>query len=368
MENERLRFQISNFKFRISNLSAIKARKNSVDWGEDQWALMERDTLRLALQAETEEAAWEIITRQARAVLRAYSTSFFMVTRFLPAHKRAKVEAIYAAVRYPDEIVDTFPIGEGEQLRRLDEWSAQYEAALGSASIRSSLESGTPCFLAGFAAVVREAKIPPGHYRSFIEAMRLDASPRLFATLDDLIESYVYGSAIVVGYFLTHVYGAVSPRAFTRALSSARSLGIALQLTNFLRDVGEDQCRGRVYLPLDHLRAEGIGEVNVRDARQRSALNRVLRRLAATAESYYAAALGGLSAFAPDSHTAIRACIDVYRQLNNRIGRSPQGVLQRESVPFSEKLKVLPASKYWRLPLAYLNSGPWLTGRRQGQE
>jgi phytoene synthase len=366
MENERLSSQISNLKSMIERI--ISEPFKSRNWSEDRWKLIEHETLRLALQAKTEEAAWEIITHQARTVLRAYSTSFFMVTRFLPAHKRAKVEAIYAAVRYPDEIVDTFPIDRSEQLRRLDEWAAQYEAALGCSSIVSSIESGAPCFLASFAAVVRDSKIPPEHYRAFISAMRLDVTPRLFATLDDLIESYIYGSAIVVGYFLTYVYGASSPQFFTVALESARSLGIALQLTNFLRDVGEDQRRGRVYLPLDHLRVEGIEEVNVGDARGRSALNRVLRRLAAIAESYYAQALGGLSAFAPDSQTAIRACIDVYRQLNDRIGRSPQGVLHRESVPISEKLKVLPASKYWRLPLAYLNSGQWFAGRRQSQE
>lgn len=360
-----MRFQISNFKFQVSTPKLVKAHGN---WSEERWNRMERETLRRALQAKTEEAAWEILARQARMVLRAYSTSFFMVTRFLPAHKRAKVEAIYAAVRYPDEIVDTFPLDRSEQLRRLDEWAVRYEAALGQSSIRSSLESGAPCFLAGFASVVREAKIPPEHYRAFIAAMRLDASPRAFQTLDDLIESYIYGSAIVVGYFLTYVYGSSSPYLFTRALESARSLGIALQLTNFLRDVGEDQYRGRVYLPLDHLRAEGIEGVNIRDARQCHALNKVLRRIAAIAESYYADSLNGLAAFAPDSRTAIRACIDVYRQLNNRIGQSPQGVLHRESVPFGEKLKVLPASKYWRLPLAYINSGQWFTGRRQSQE
>ena len=217
-----MKSQISNLKSIIERIipETFKAR---ADWSEERWNRLERETLGLALQAKTEEAAWEIIIRQARMVLRAYSTSFFMVTRFLPAHKRAKVEAIYAAVRYPDEIVDTFPMDRNAQLRRLDDWAAQYEAALNQASIKSSLESGTPCFLASFAAVVRDAKIPPEHYRAFIEAMRLDASPRVFATLDDLIESYVYGSAIVVGYFLTYVYGASSPHLFRRALESARS-------------------------------------------------------------------------------------------------------------------------------------------------
>jgi phytoene synthase len=317
---------------------------------------IEREACRRALDAATEEAARDIIIKRARMVLRAYSTSFFIVTRFLPPAKRAKVEAIYAAVRYPDEIVDTFPIDKDEQMRRLNLWAAQYEQALKARSIKEALLDGVPCFLATFSAVVRDHLIPHEHYRSFIEAMRRDVRPRRFSTLEDLIESYIYGSAIVVGYFLTHVYGSSADDAFNRALDSATSLGIALQLTNFLRDVGEDQRRGRLYLPLDLLRAEGIEEVDVSDSRQHAALNRVVSRLSAIAEQYYLSALAGLDAFAPDSRTAIRACIDVYRQLNIRIGRSAQGVLHRESVPISEKFKVLPASKYWRLPLAYFFS------------
>jgi phytoene synthase len=211
-----------------------------------------------------------------------------------------------------------------------------------------------PCFTASFTKVVRERAIPPEHYRAFLAAMRRDAAPRPFATLDDLIENYIYGSAVVVGYFLAHVYGASAKRDFTRAEASASALGIALQLTNFLRDVGEDQRRGRVYLPQDMLRAEGIAALDVRDARQRPALARLLRRLANIAESHYAAAERDVDAFSADCRIAIRACIGVYRRLNERIGRSPDGVLHRESVPAREKFGVLPPSKYWRIPLAYL--------------
>jgi phytoene synthase len=323
-------------------------------WNESDWRRLERRTRARALRANSEDAAWDIIIRQARAVLRAYSTSFFIVTRFLPSRKRAQVEAVYAAVRYPDEIVDSFRLAPAERMRRLDNWAAQYEEALATDSIKDSLRRRTPCFLASFSRVVRETAIPPEHYRSFIDAMRLDVSPRRFNTLDDLIDSYVYGSAIVVGYFLAYIYGAASAGDFERALSSARHLGVALQLTNFLRDVGEDQRRGRLYLPLDMLRDEGVEEADAADPRQQAALNRVLRRMAAVAEDYYAFALADLDAFSADSQTAIRACIDVYRRLNERIGRNPRGLLHRESVPMSEKFRALPPSKYWRLPLAYL--------------
>ncbi|MGI9105589.1 MAG: phytoene/squalene synthase family protein [Pyrinomonadaceae bacterium] len=323
-------------------------------WSLEDWEIIEQQTRARALSASSERAAWSIISRQARRVMRAYTTSFFIVSRFLPVAKRAEVEAVYAAVRYPDEIVDTFPLEPTEQLRRLDQWGDFYEAGLGSDSISEALQKGVPCFVASFTKVVGERGIPPEHYRAFLSAMRRDVQPRPFDTLADLIEHYIYGSAIVVGYFLAYVYGASSSENFARCQSSARALGIALQLTNFLRDVGEDQRRGRVYLPLDMLRAQGFDRLDVDDARQRPALARVLRQLAATAESYYAEAERDLDAFSPDCQTAIRACIHVYRRLNERIGQSPDGVMHRESVPAREKFGVLPPSKYWRIPLAYL--------------
>ncbi len=325
-------------------------------WSQQQWQQIELDTRRRALAAGSDAEAWDILVRQARTVLKTYSTSFFIVTRFLPPAKRAKVEAIYAAVRYPDEVVDTFPLSREERTGLLDSWAGSYDDALRSQSLRQSLQAGVPCFVASFAEVVRECGIPREHYHAFLDAMRLDVWPRRFATLEDLIDSYIYGSAIVVGYFLTYVYGSPKPGDFERALESARNLGIALQLTNFLRDVAEDQCRHRVYLPQDMLHAEGITEMDASDPNQQPALNNVLRKLTAITENYYERSLADLDAFNHDSRVAIRACIDVYRQLNARIADSPRGIAHRESVPMREKFRVLPASKYWRVPLAYLRA------------
>ena len=325
-------------------------------WSRQDWAEIDRQTRVEALASGHPEGAWNIVARRSRTVLKTFSTSFFIVTRFLPPAKRAMVEAIYAAVRYPDEIVDSFPITKQQRTELLDLWSLGYETALQSDNLLQSLREGVPCFVAGFAEVVRRAGIPPEHYRAFLDAMRLDIEPRQFADLDDLIESYVYGSAIVVGYFLTYVYGSPTREDFPRALDSARDLGIALQLTNFLRDVAEDQRRGRVYLPVDMLRAEGIEEVDATDPGQHPALNRLLAKLTAITEGYYDRSLANLDAFNPDSRIAIKACIDVYRQLNTQIAANPQGILHRESVPMLTKFRVLPPSKYWRLPLAYLQS------------
>ena len=322
-------------------------------WSREDWALRERRAREAALRARSERAAWRVLSREARRVMRAYTTSFFIVSRFLPRAKREEVEAVYAAVRYPDEVVDTFSINAGERLRLLEEWGAHYEVGIRSDSLREALSRGVPAHLAGFARVVRDRDIPAEHYRAFLGAMRLDTEPRPFETLADLVGSYVYGSAVVVGYFLTHVYGARDARSFPRALDAARDLGVALQLTNFLRDVAEDQRRGRVYLPAEALRAEGIEELDATDARQQEPLARVLRRLAAYASELYASAEANSDAFAPDCRPAVRSCIRLYGRLNERIALDSHPA-RRESVPLREKLRLLPPSKYWRIPLAYL--------------
>jgi phytoene/squalene synthetase len=118
--------------------------------------------------------------------------------------------------------------------------------------------------------------------------------------------------------------------------------------------VAEDQKRGRVYLPHEMLWEAGLYIPDATDPQQQAAFNGVLKKLTNISETYYASAIANLDAFAPDCRTAIRACIDVYRQLNQQIARNPRGILHRESVPLRRKFQVLPASKYWRLPLAYL--------------
>ncbi|MGH9928602.1 MAG: phytoene/squalene synthase family protein [Pyrinomonadaceae bacterium] len=350
------RYGLTRDEFLLRARERLMTQSAPVDevWTQDHWRTIEIQTSALALKAAREEDAWAVIVRRARSVLRNYSTSFYLVTRFLPKQKREKVEAIYAAVRYPDEVVDTFSLTKGERGAWLDEWTAQYERGLACNSIHEALQQEVPCFLASFTKVVRDAGIPHEHYRAFLQAMRLDSEPRPFATLDDLIDNYIYGSAIVVGYFLTHVYGSVSGKEFVRALDCARNLGIALQLTNFLRDAGEDFKRGRIYLPQDMLRAEGITEPDFDNPKQHRAISAVLRQLVEVAEGYYARSLVDLDAFNPDSRIAIHSCIKVYRRLNDRISTNQFRPRHRESVPVSEKFRILPASKYWRIPLAYL--------------
>ncbi len=325
-----------------------------VSWGPEEWCRLEQALCEDVLQASSDDAAWHLLVRQARRVLRKYSTSFFLVTRFLPYSKRNEVEVVYAAVRYPDEVVDTFPWNSAQKMAALNSWCEGYEKALSLEGIREALRHKVPCFLASFVQVVRKNKIPPEHYRAFMQAMKSDVDPHPFSDLDDLIKSYVYGSAVVVGYFLAYIYGPRSMEVFPQTLQAAYDLGIALQLTNFLRDVREDHRRGRLYIPMDLLRAQGIVRPDPTDETQRKGFAEAIRNMVDIAEDYYRRAEHNLTNFSQDSLPAIRACLKVYRQLNVQIGANAENFDRRESVPILAKFRLLPRSKYWRLPLAYL--------------
>lgn len=311
-------------------------------WTMGAWAALERGVRQRAENARTEEVTRREIRVAARSILRAFSSSFFLVTRFLPARKRMAVDVIYAAVRYPDEIVDTFAISTSARLRMLDGWEAAYVEAVASSGVRASIRAGIPWILAGFAELIREHSIPLEHYHAFLLAMRRDVSPRPFLTIDDLIDNYVYGSATVVGYFLAHVYGVAQGSTIAEAYGCASDLGIALQLTNFARDFAEDIARGRLYIPCDAVDASG--------------LRKGVLFLAEIAEARYERAVRTMDVFAADTRPAIRACIDVYRLLNRRILAVGGSAEIRQSVPISQKFSVLPSGKYWRVPLAWLGA------------
>ncbi len=332
---------------------ALTAPASAV-WSPERWDRFQEETRRAALRAGSEAEAWLVIARAARRVMAAYTTSFYLVSRFLPLEKRRRVEVVYAAVRYPDEVVDSFPLSPERRQELLGRWREEFSGCLGTGTLAEMLESGASPFVAAFVVAAREAAIPPEEYHAFLDAMERDIRPAPFASLDELIDGYVYGSAVVVGLFLARIYGPSAEGRMDEALHSARDLGIALQLTNFVRDVREDRRRGRVYIPLDILREEGADPDRMDDPAQEQALLLAVRRLAATADSLYERSQRSLDAFSPDCRIAIEACIRVYGALNRRILDSPDSLRVRQSVPFREKWRVLPSSKYWRLPLALL--------------
>jgi phytoene synthase len=177
-----------------------------------------------------------------RRVQKAHSRTYYFSTRLFPAEVRPHVHALYAFMRYADEIVDTpHDLPPGAQLSVLEEFEVETMAAVSGERVPNPI-------LRAYADTVRACGIDPGTITAFMESMKMDTRVFRYPTYSDL-EIYTYGSAAVVGLMMCRIVGVVDGKADPHA----EALGIAMQLSNFLRDVGEDWRRGRVYLPLEDL-------------------------------------------------------------------------------------------------------------------
>jgi phytoene synthase len=183
-----------------------------------------------------------------------HGKTYYLATLLLPAHKRPFVHALYGFARYADEIVDDLSstLSDKEKAAHLKSWGD---------SVLASILTGVSTDHVGAALIdtVRRFNIPQQHFVDFLHSMTMDLTIGTYKTYEDLME-YVYGSAAVIGLQMVPILGPLSDAAY----EPAKKLGIAFQLANFIRDVGEDLDRGRIYLPLDELAQFGVTEEMLR--------------------------------------------------------------------------------------------------------
>jgi len=184
-----------------------------------------------------------------RQVQKAHSRTYYFSTRLFPAEVRPRVYALYAFMRYADEIVDSpHDLSLDGQLSALEVFEAETMAAVAGERVSNPV-------LRAYADTVRSCDIEPATIAAFMDSMKMDTRVFRYPTYKDL-EVYTYGSAAVVGLMMCRVVGAMGGEADPHA----EALGVAMQLSNFLRDIGEDWRRGRVYLPLEDLKRFGYAE------------------------------------------------------------------------------------------------------------
>lgn len=185
---------------------------------------------------------------QCKKLNSQHGKTYFLATLLLPAAKRPFVHALYGFARYADEIVDDLAstLTESEKAEALKGWGSQAleDIRLG--------QSSDPIGRA-LVDTVRRFEIPIEYFEAFLHSMEMDLTISSYETFDELME-YVYGSAAVIGLQMVPILGALSPAAY----ESAKKLGIAFQLANFIRDIGEDLDRRRIYIPLEDLRKFGV--------------------------------------------------------------------------------------------------------------
>jgi len=212
---------------------------------------------------------------------RRSGSNFYYSFLFLPRRKREAMYALYAFCRTVDDAVDQGPSNPGEQRRILAEWRGELRRAY----------EGHPSqpIAVHLAEVVRAFPIPRQHLEAILDGVEMDIDKRRYATFEELFE-YCYRVAAAVGLASIEIFGYTDPRTRDYAVN----LGVALQLTNILRDLKTDAERGRIYLPLDELRRFGYAEEDLLRGRYTPAYLGLVRYQTDRAQAYYRAARAAL--------------------------------------------------------------------------
>ena len=274
--------------------------------------------------------------RACEAITRKYSRSFFLSTQLLPAEKRRAIRALYAFCRTTDDLVDQ--PGQ-DTLRALAEWVTLVHAR--------QAPPDNAVLLAWHDTAARYG-VPQGLVDELLAGVAMDLTVSRYASFDDLW-CYCYRVASVVGLISMQIIGGQAGAA-----SYAITLGVALQLTNILRDIGEDAARGRIYLPQEDMERFGVREDQLlagsqkpgewkSDPRFSALMNYEIDR----AHALYEAAWPGIAMLNSDGQLAVAAAAEMYRGILARIVANDYDVFARRArVSLANKLLMLP--RIWR--------------------
>jgi phytoene synthase len=235
-----------------------------------------------------------------------HGKTYFLATLLLPKEKRPYVHALYGFARYADEIVDDLKstLSDYEKADALNSWGDLVLRDLQAGSSEDPIA-------AALVDTAMKFDIPIDYFKAFLHSMKMDLTITEYQTYQDLYE-YVYGSAAVIGLQMVHILGTVSASDLAEAKIAAEKLGVAFQLANFIRDVGEDLDRGRVYLPLSELAANGVTRTMLEDKvvtdEIKSALKEQIRRVRRLKEE----SNSGIKLLSPGSRDCIIAASELY--------------------------------------------------------
>ncbi|HEU4421850.1 MAG TPA: phytoene/squalene synthase family protein [Pilimelia sp.] len=270
-----------------------------------------------------------------RALHREHGRTYYLATRLLPAWKRRHVHALYGFTRYTDEIVDRLngasPAQRAASLRR---WTARFAAALDGGPVNHPVLPAVLHTIAVF-------DLDRADFAAFLRSMEMDLYVTEYPTYDDLLD-YMAGSAAAIGTMMLPILGASD---LARAREPARQLGLAFQLTNFIRDIGEDCERGRIYLPGKDLAEFGVTPDDLRAGVATGPVRRLVAFEVDRAREHYARAAPGIPLLAVGSQACIRTAFRLYGGILDEVERAGYDVFQRRAtVPYRRRLAGLAAS------------------------
>jgi phytoene synthase len=291
------------------------------DWN----AAVHQGSARLESPAASAAAGDAIEWRLCAAIARSHGRSFFLASHCLPSDRRRAIHATYAYCRIADDIAD-LSADTASAAHALDVWGRQLAAPTHPVAV-------------AFAAARAQYGVSVAPARDLITGVRMDLGPCRFATWDEL-RSYCYHVAGTVGLMVAPILGCHDDAALPHAVD----LGIAMQLTNILRDVGEDASRGRLYLPLDELAAFGCDPEAVLCGRPSERFRELLAFQVARARDLYVQARRGIRALSPAGRLTTLAASEFYATILTAIEERDYDVFgARAYVPNGRKLAALPS-------------------------
>lgn len=264
---------------------------------------------------------------------RQHAKTFYFASHVLPVQKRSDAYAVYAFCRHVDDQIDLAP-DEPARARALADLERLLHAVYLPGERPESIESSLP-WLHAFRETIRRRAIPAGYFKDLLKGVEMDRGQVRIQTWDEL-DRYCYHVASVVGLIMVHVLTEPSPEL----LKPACDLGMAMQLTNILRDIAEDWRRNRLYLPADELGKFGLTADDIARQRTGDSFRAMMRFQIGRARAYYSHAEPGIAALPADgSRFCARLMSTVYGAILDEIERADYEVFRgRVRVSFSRKL------------------------------
>jgi phytoene synthase len=270
-----------------------------------------------------------------------HGRTYYLATLLLPAGKRPYVHALYGFARYADDLVDELddtladaPLDDTVRAERFRLWAKRF---------RTDLDAGQSTDPVGRALVdtLSRWEIPATYVQAFLESMAMDLTVTGYETYADL-DRYMWGSAAVIGLQMLPILGRADPhRPWADLEPYAIDLGHAFQMTNFIRDVGEDLERGRVYLPRESLQRFGVERDALAQRRSTPAIRRLLAYETERTRALYRRAAAGIELVAPSSRPCLRTAFTLYGGILDEIERAGYDVFAaRRAVPGRRRLRV----------------------------
>ena len=266
------------------------------------------------------------------AITAEHSRTFYMASSLLPKRQRRSIRALYAFCRLSDDLVD---VPGGDRLAKFEQWRQR---------ILSSKPADDDLIALAWADTRAKYHIPSMYVNQFLDGVVADLTITRYETFADLAE-YCYGVAATVGLMSMHIIG------FSRqeAIPYAVKLGVALQMTNILRDVGEDWDNGRLYLPQEELETFKLTEADIATRQVDQRWQTFMRFQIHRTRQLYAEALPGVALLHRHGRLAIAAAAELYRAILEDIERHNYDIFNRRAhVSGRNKVARLPGIA-WRV-------------------